>query len=124
MKLVSRYALVGIWNSIFGVANFLLLSRLLGQSPDALVLAFSYFVSIIQAHYSQRHFVWRTTNPYLPELLKFSSAYVMQFTFNAVFLVFSEGWFNLSREIRQIFIVILLTIVFYFVNKRGVFRVN
>jgi putative flippase GtrA len=124
MKLVSRYAAVGIWNSIFGVSNFIVLSRFMLQAPDVLVLGISYGISIVQAHFSQRNIVWRSKAEYLPELLKFSSAYLLQFFINTFLLLLSEGLFGLSREIRQMLIVVLLTVVFYFVNKRGVFRVK
>jgi len=124
VELISRYTIAGIWNSIFGIANFIVLSHLMGQASDALVLLISYAISIIQAHFSQRNFVWRTKARYLPELLKFSSTYLLQFFINTALLMSSEGLFELSREIRQVFIVLLLTILFYFVNKRGVFRVR
>jgi putative flippase GtrA len=124
MKLVSRYVAVGIWNSIFGVLNFLILSRLIEQAPDIFVLAISYAISIVQAHYSQRHLVWMSRAEYLPELFKFASAYLLQFPINVALLMFSEKLFDVSREVRQVLIVVFLTTMFYFVNKRGVFRVN
>jgi putative flippase GtrA len=124
MKLVSRYAAVGIWNTIFGVSNFIVLSRFMLQAPDVLVLGISYGISIVQAHFSQRILVWRSKAEYLPELLKFSSAYLLQFFINTFLLLLSGGFFGLSREIRQMLIVVLLAVVFYFVNKRGVFRVK
>lgn len=124
MKLVSRYATVGIWNSIFGVSSFIVLSRLLEQAPDIYVLAGSYGISIIQAHFSQRCFVWQSRSPYFPELLKFSSAYILQFLINTILLSLSERMVDLSREVRQLIIALLLTLGFYFVNKRGVFRVE
>jgi hypothetical protein len=123
MKLVSRYVVIGIWNSIFGVTVFIILSRLLKQTPDLLILALSYAISIIQAHFTQREIVWRTKTAYLPELIKFSSAYFMQFLINTCLLLLSAVLFEISREVRQGLIVLLLTFVFYFVNKRGVFRV-
>lgn len=123
MKFRSRYLLVGIWNSIFGVSTFLVLSGLFGQEPDILILGISYGISIVQAHFSQRHFVWKTTTAYVPELLKFSTAYLLQFILNSALLISSEDLFDLSREVRQVIIVFLLTVFFYFINKRGVFRV-
>ena len=124
MKPASRYLLAGIWNSIFGVVTFITLSRLMSQTPDVLVLAFSYGISIVQAHFSQRNLVWMSKAEYLPELLKFASAYLLQFLINVFLLLTSEKLLSISTEVRQVLIVIFLTAVFYFVNKRGVFRVN
>ena len=124
MKVVSRYLLTGIWNSIFGVVTFIILSLLMSQAPDVLVLALSYGVSIVQAHFSQRNLVWISKADYLPELLKFASAYFLQFLINVALLMISENLLDISREVRQILIVVFLTAVFYFVNKRGVFCVS
>lgn len=124
MKLVSRYVAVGIWNSIFGIFTFIILSRLMDQVPDIWVLALSYGISIAQAHFSQRRLVWRSKAAYCRELLVFSSAYLLQFFINVVLLLFTEDLFNLAREVRQVLIVLPLTVVFYFVNKRGVFHVK
>lgn len=122
MRIGSRYLLIGIWNSIFGISNFYLLSVVLDTWPDLLVLACSYLISIVQAHGAQRKFVWKSKSAYFPELARFSSAYVFQFAFNSALLVLSDMWLTVDREIRQTVIVIFLTIVFYFVNKKGVFR--
>ena len=124
MPLFSRYLIVGIWNSIFGVSSFIVISILMKSTQDIYVLAISYGISIIQAHYSQRRLVWRSNFQYLPEVLKFSSSYILQFIINIALLKTTEDMFELSREIRQVLIVLLLTVVFYFVNKRGVFRVK
>lgn len=124
MRIESRYFFVGIWNSVFGISNFYLISILFEAWPDLVILGNSYAISIVQAHVAQRRLVWKSKSSYLPELVRFSSAYILQFAINAVLLVLSDMWLTVSREIRQTVIVIFLTIVFYFVNKKGVFRVT
>ncbi len=124
MKIGSRYLLVGIWNSLFGISNFYLLSIAFASWPDLVVLGCSSAISIVQAHVAQRRFVWQSQAAYFPELVRFSSAYILQFAINSALLVLSNMWLTVNREIRQTVIVIFLTIVFYFVNKRGVFRVT
>lgn len=124
MKYLSRYVMVGVWNSFFGIATFLTVSLVFDQTADGIVLVIAYVPNIIQAHYCQRRFVWRSRKKYFPELLKFSSAYLLQFVINLVLLLLTHGLFDLSREVRQISIALLLATVFYFVNKRGVFNVK
>jgi hypothetical protein len=68
--------------------------------------------------------VWSSTSPYFPELIRFGSAYLVQFVINAALLALSGFWLPRDREIRQTGIIIFLTLVFYFVNKKGVFRVT
>lgn len=124
MRIKSRYLLVGIWNSLFGISNFYVLSIVFNTWPDLVVLGCSYLISIVQAHLAQRRFVWQSRSEYFPELARFSSAYILQFAINSTLLVLSDNWLTVNREIRQTVIVIFLTLVFYFVNKRGVFRVT
>ena len=124
MKVTTRYLLVGIWNSIFGVGIFLILSYSFPKLFDSLVLFFSYVISIAQAHYSQRKLVWKSQAGYLGELFRFSGAYISQFVVNLILLQLFVHYFGLNRSMSQIIIVVLLTVAMYFINKKGVFRVR
>jgi putative flippase GtrA len=84
----------------------------------------SYSLSIIQAHLTQRIYVWKSEGKYLPELLRFSTAYIMQYLANIVLLTWTGSISELSREIRQGAIIILLILVMFAINRRGVFRVK
>jgi len=124
VKVTTRYLLVGIWNSIFGVGIFLVLSHSFPKLFDSLVLFFSYVFSIAQAHFSQRKLVWKSQAGYLGELFRFSGAYISQFVVNLILLQVFVHYFGLNRSISQIIIVVLLTVGMFFINKRGVFRVK
>ena len=122
MKTTTRYLLVGIWNSVFGVGIFLILSLSLPKLSDSLILLISYLVSIVQAHFMQRKFVWSSTERYFQELVRFSGAYISQFVANLVLLQIFVRFIGLNRSVSQVIIVLLLTVVMFFVNKNGVFR--
>ena len=124
MKTTTRYLLVGIWNSVFGVGIFLILSLSLPELSDSLILLISYLVSIVQAHFMQRKFVWSSTERYFQELVRFSGAYISQFVANLVLLQIFVRFIGLNRSVSQVIIVLLLTVVMFFVNKNGVFRVK
>jgi putative flippase GtrA len=124
VDLNTRYLVIGVWNSCFGVGNFLLISLTLTKLSDSIVLTLSYFFSIIQSHLTQRRLVWKSKGRYMPELLRFSTAYVAQYFVNMVLLAWTAEISEFSREARQGCIIILLTLVMFMVNKRGVFRVN
>ena len=124
MKTTTRYLLVGIWNSVFGVGIFLILSLSLPDLSDSLILLISYLVSIVQAHFMQRKFVWSSTERYFQELVRFSGAYISQFVANLVLLQIFVRFIGLNRSVSQVIIVLLLTVVMFFVNKNGVFRVK
>ena len=84
----------------------------------------SYSLSIIQAHLTQRIVVWKSQGKYLPELLRFSVAYIVQYFANIVLLTWTGSISEFSRETRQGAIIILLTLVMFAINRRGVFRVS
>jgi len=120
----GKYIVVGIWNTFFGLSVFIFLSVFFKGMNSIAVLGISYIISTLQAHFSQRKLVWNSDADYFPELLKFSSFYLLQFTLNSVFLVIMNNVFNSPREFNQIVIIGILTIVFFFVNKNGVFNVR
>ncbi len=124
MKTTTRYLLVGIWNSVFGVGIFLILSLSLPELSDSIILLISYLVSIVQAHFMQRKFVWSSTERYFQELVRFSGAYISQFVANLVLLQIFVRFIGLNRSVSQVIIVLILTVVMFFVNKNGVFRVK
>lgn len=124
MGVPARYLIIGIWNSIFGVGTFLILSQSFPKLYDSIILLVSYVISIAQAHFSQRKFVWKSREDYFSELLRFSSAYISQFFANLVLLQVFVHFLDLSRAVSQIVIVFILTVVMYFINKNGVFRVK
>jgi hypothetical protein len=68
--------------------------------------------------------VWKSEGSYFPELLRFSTAYIVQYFVNIFLLAWTGKISEFSREIRQGCIIVLLTLGMYMVNKRGVFRAN
>ena len=122
MKTTTRYLLVGLWNSVFGVGIFLILSQSFPKLSDSLILLISYLVSIVQAHFMQRKFVWSSAERYFQELVRFSGAYISQFVANLVLLQIFVRFIGLNRSASQVIIVLILTVVMFFVNKNGVFR--
>jgi putative flippase GtrA len=124
VKTTTRYLLVGLWNSVFGVGIFLILSLSLPELSDSLILLISYLVSIVQAHFMQRKFVWSSTERYFQELVRFSGAYISQFVANLILLQIFVRFIGLNRSVSQVIIVLILTVVMFFVNKNGVFRVK
>ena len=122
MKTTTRYLLVGLWNSVFGVGIFLILSQSFQKLSDSLILLIAYVVSIVQAHFMQRKFVWSSNERYFQELVRFSGAYISQFVANLVLLQIFVRFIGLNRSVSQVIIVLILTVVMFFVNKNGVFR--
>ena len=121
-NLKTRYLIIGVWNTCFGVGNFLLISYAFIKLNDLLILAISYFFSIIQAHLAQRRYVWKSKSPYLKELFKFSTVYLLQYPINALFLVIFCQKLGTSREFGQSIITVMLILFTFYLNRIFVFR--
>lgn len=121
---MSRYIVVGVWNTVFGTATFLLVSILLFSWPTYLVLLLSYLISIVQSHFSQRYFVWVSTMPYMRELMRFAGGYILQFLINVVLLEIGVKLFSLNRNSCQVSIAVMLVFFSFFLNKKFVFSKN
>ena len=62
-----RYLIVGGWNTLFGLALFAVLLWLLEDRVGyAWILLICQVVAVIQAHWAQRRFVWRSASPFWP----------------------------------------------------------
>jgi putative flippase GtrA len=121
MKLVSKYLIVGIWNTAFGISVFFAVSNLLPFWPNFSVLFLSYLISIVQSHFSQRYCVWGTRTPYIRELKRFATGYFAQFLINLALLEIAVNAFPLHRNYCQMFITLTFVVVSFFINKKFVF---
>ena len=118
----TRYIAIGVWNTFFGLGNFYALIWIMGRSQYILVLTISYVLSILQAHFSQHFFVWRSNAPYIRELLVFGGGMTLQYVFNAIFLFASVKWLHADPRLAQLFVAAVLAIVGYFFNREIVFK--
>lgn len=118
----KSFLFIGIWNSIFGIGNFLILYDIFANLHYSLILTISYTLSVIQSHYSQRKFVWRSSAPYLGELMKFSTANFVQFLLNALLLFVAVESLTLDARLSQIAITGNLILLNFAVAQRYVFR--
>ena len=122
-NLKKRYLIFGVWNWLFGVIVFLVLTYFLKTTVHYnLLVFFSYVISSTQAHFIQRKFVWFSNNYYPAELLKFILSYIGMFISNIILLTALVSITNLSPTLLQLFIAPILVIFMYFVNKIFVFR--
>lgn len=113
-----------MWNTLFGLSNFYLLLWLLGDSHYLVVLTISYCLSILQGHFSQRIFVWRSEGPYFRELIRFSGGAIAQYVLNVILLHLAVKTFQLNLRWSQLGVLGTLTVLSFLFNKRWVFRVH
>ena len=120
-----RYITFGIWNWLFGVLVFLILSVFFKSTLHYnLLVLISYLVSSTQAHLIQRKFVWKSNNPYPSELIRFILSYIGMFISNILLLTLIVNITNFSPTVLQLIISPILVIFMYIVNKTFVFRIR
>jgi len=120
-RLGTRYVVVGFWNTLFGLGNFYLLLWLLGDLHYLVVLTISYSLSILQGHFSQRIFVWRSRGPYFRELIRFSGGAIAQYILNVILLHLAVRTFHLNLRWSQLVVIGVLVALSFLFNKRWVF---
>ena len=115
---------VGVWNTIFGLSLFYLLLKFIPELNYFVILASSFITSTVQSHFSQRNFVWRSSAPYLYELMKFFWGTLGSFIINLACLPILVEYLQFPIFLSQVLIVLLLTILSYLYQKHLVFGVN
>ncbi len=119
----SRYLLVGAWNTLFGVALFALTFSWLGERvPYPWILLACQVIAVLQAHWSQRTFVWRSLGSFWPELSRFSIVYVASYFANLGALALCVEWIGWPVLPSQVGITGALVVATYAVNRRWTFN--
>lgn len=115
-----RYTLVGVWNSAFGFVVYALGLQLLPDLTPTEVLIVTSPIAILQAYFSQRHFVWLSRASWTAELPPFVAVYLVSLAVNAGLL-----W-TISRLIpplpAQALSLAITAVITYFVHRVWTFR--
>jgi putative flippase GtrA len=117
-----RFAVVGVWNTVFGVGAFWLLDVVAGDTIGYVaVLTVSTAMAIAQAHQTQRHLVWHSHRPYLAELARFSSVYLVTYVLNLVALVVAVEVLHAPKVPAQAVIALALAVGTFTVHRLWTF---
>jgi putative flippase GtrA len=116
-----RYVVVGLWNTVFGLLAFTVLLAVLGDSLYLPALVIAQAAAVAQAHVTQRVLVWRSSSPYLAELVKFSTIYVVVLIANVVLLYAMVQWVGTPPLVTQYVIGGGLVLASYCAQRRWAF---
>src|ERR1700693_5896647 len=119
---VLRYLVVGAWNTLFGVILLYVLFFFFNTKFYEYELGATYILSTAQSYTTQRLVVWKSSTPPRTEFLRFLLASISQYILNATMLFFSVHGLKLKPAYAALPIVLLITFVFYFVNRNIVFK--
>jgi putative flippase GtrA len=119
-----RYLIVGLWNTVFGIAIFYLLLKFLIGTDYRLLLFITFILANLQSHVTQRTLVWRSEERYFAELIRFFAGAIGIFVINLLLLTLLVDFLNRKTFESQVFLTLVLTILNYFFQKHAVFKVS
>lgn len=118
-----RYGLVGLLNTAFGYAVFVVLQLTLGTVTHYLVvLVAANVVAIIQAYLTQRRWVFRFTGGWWGGLARFSTVYLGAFVVNLVLLPTMVELLHLPVIPAQAIATVIQAIGTYVAHRLFTFR--
>ena len=118
-----RYLIVGGVNTVFGFSLFTGLYLLLQNIAHYIfIFALTQSIAISFSHYTQRRFVWHSSETYINELGKFATVYITASGANVVLLIIAVEFLELSTLLSQYVIGFILILSTYFSQKLWVFQ--
>jgi len=113
-----HYLIVGGWNTLFGYGMFVALYYLLNQWLHyMIIMLLSHVVSITNAYFGYKFFVFKTKGNYLREYLRFYIVYGVGLLLNLILLPIIVECFSISPVIGQAFVISVIVIVSFFGHK-------
>jgi putative flippase GtrA len=118
----TKFVAVGVVNTLAGFGIFTVFYFVLNEKLSyLLILIISQIFAVIFSHSTQRKLVWKSKKPFLPELAKFGSSYVLITFVNIVLLSLAVETLELSVLFSQYVIGAILVLSMYFIQKKWIF---
>lgn len=120
-----RFGLVGLVNTAFGFAVFVVLQLTLGTVTHyLLVLVVANVIAIVQAYVFQRRLVFRFTGGWCSGLLRFGLVYLGAFAANLVILPVLHELFNIAVIPAQAIATVVQAFGTYVAHRLFTFRAS
>lgn len=118
-----RFVVIGAWNTLFGLLVFAIADATIGREAGyAVSLTLMFALAIPQAHLAQRHLVWRSRAPYLPELYRFSWVFLVSYVVNLALLALAVEVLQTPTLGSQVVISGVIAVSTYLIHQRWTFR--
>ena len=118
----TKFVAVGVVNTLAGFGIFTVFYFVLNEKLSyLLILIISQIFAVIFSHSTQRKLVWKSKKPFLPELAKFGSSYVLITFVNIVLLSLAVESLELTVLFSQYVIGAILVLSMYFIQKKWIF---
>ena len=113
-----KYLLVGFYNTIFGYFVFISLFYNFSLTVNySLLLAISHIVSVTNNFFLYRAILFKLKEKILRNYLRFQLVYFYIYIINLILLVFLVNTMSWNIYLSQGLIIIITTILSYFLNK-------
>ena len=117
-----RYLIVGGFNTLFGFALFAALDLTIAPHVGHyVVLTVATVIAVAVSHATQRRWAWLSSAPYLTELGRFSSVYLVMFLVNLAVLYIAHSVLGAPVIPSQAAIATLLVVGTYLVHRAWTF---
>jgi putative flippase GtrA len=118
-----RFALIGGFNTLFGLVMFFSIGLLLPTTAvENLLLA--YIPSTIVGFITQKYFVWQTAATFGNEFRKFLALTSFQAGLNALLLWLAVDLFGQEKFMSQTMITVLAVFIAYVAQRNWVFQIR
>ena len=118
-----RFIVVGVFNTLFAVAVFVLLQKWLGHVAGYLVvLVLAHLVGVLEAYALHRLLVFQVRGHVLRDLARFESVYLVALGLNALLLPLLVEICDLPVITSQILIVAVTAVVSFVGHSRFSFH--
>lgn len=117
-----RYLIVGGFNTLFGFALFAALDLTMASHVGHyVVLTVATVIAVAVSHATQRRWAWLSSAPYLIELGRFFSVYLVTFLVNLALLYVAHSVLGAPVIPAQAAIATLLVVTTYIVHRAWTF---
>lgn len=119
----ARFALLGLGNTAFAYAVFVLLEHALGSiAPYLVVLLLTYLIGVSESFVVQRRLVFRSCTPWLPAYLRFWSVYLVALGANLALLPLLVEALGLPVVVAQGVVLLLVSVGSFLAHRNFSFR--
>ena len=119
----TKFLLIGFLNTIAGFVIFTALYFVLkDQISDLIIVLITQVLAVMFSHSTQRILVWKSTESYILEFVRFSATYAAIGLVNLALLRISVETMNFPVLSSQYAIGTLLILVNYFAQKHLIFK--
>lgn len=117
-----RFILIGGLNYMAGVSIFAISFLLFKESINyILIFTISQVIAVLFSHLTQRTLVWKSFNPYFPELLKFAISYAGIYVVNLLMLFVAVSYFRFPVLASQLCASLFLVFTSFVFQKKWIF---